>query len=95
MKTAQCGGMRVPSISDCDVILVERKENEDGVDEYIALRKRHAIDPDVKVQLPSWVDECLAARQLILDPKPLRRLPGAPPGSRCAHLYNSPFIANA
>jgi len=82
MKTTQCGGMRWDNVSDCHIILVEREANEDGVDEYNALRKRHAIDPNVRVQLPSWIDECMLARQLVLDPKPVRRLPGTRLGSR-------------
>ena len=82
MKVTQCGGMRCATVSECDIILVEREANEDGVDEYDALRKRHAIDPNVRVQLPSWIDECLLARHFVLDPKPVRRLAGWRLGSR-------------
>lgn len=94
MKITQCGGMRVPTISECDIILVDRGQNQDGVDEYVALRKRHAIDPNVRVRLPSWIDECLVARELVLDPKPVRRLPGVALGSRWAYSCTTSITAH-
>lgn len=68
MKIAQCGGKRVAHMDVCDIILIEKPAHDDEEEEYWALTEKHAIDPRVRVENPSWVDDCMEARRLVQHP---------------------------
>lgn len=65
MKITQCGGKRVAHIDASDIILIEKPAHEDEEEEYRALMGKHAIDPQVRVENPSWIDDCMEARRLV------------------------------
>lgn len=65
MKITQCGGMRESDVEKCSIILVERSFGEDEDDVYSILRAKHASNPFMRVEMPSWIDECILKRRLV------------------------------